>query len=287
MNPRTWGTFARESFIALLSTAILVAPFGCQLDQLSSLLNNNNGSTLGTSSAGIFVNPDVSSSLLVAGRNTKGDAFFVYGKRTAAGGLDPSLVESILVKTADGKESRLTFDAGRPVYFLGPDGSSIKVTYQEIETNHFAVTITVYNAATQETRDFTGEVDLRAAASNVHQAAVAAAAGIKQAIGVDIPVPDDPGVATAKMQSRSIGALLSVLIVVPMVLIVYYAMIVTYELVAICVQAAVDTATQAVQIAITPLFDFASIFTSASFRVEIVPLYDLFLSIPPPPTHDF
>ncbi len=284
---RTFAACAHEALVVALSTAIAIAPFGCQLQGLPFLGNDPNDSAGGEKpTTGLFVNPDVNDPLLIAARNAAGDEFFVYGKRGSNGGIDPAKIESILVKLANGKQSVLAFQNGRPVYFEAPDGTNVKITYTEIETNLFNVSVEVFLATTGETSTYTGQIDLRQIATNLEAAARNAAAAIKQATGVDIAVPNMDDFPTEKTHDRSLGVALSLLFTIPMVALCYGTIVIFSELVALSVAAAIDSATQAVEIAVEPLFDFASIFQETAFQVEIIPLFDLFI-VPAPPIFIF
>jgi len=76
----------REWLVALLALALVIAPFGCQIQSIiDGGSDNTDGNGLDTQTAGLFLNEDTSDPLIVAGRNADGDAFYVYGTRTPAG----------------------------------------------------------------------------------------------------------------------------------------------------------------------------------------------------------
>lgn len=273
---------AHEALVVLLSTALVIAPFGCQLEGLPFQGSSPTGDTGQSQTTGLFVNPDVSDPLLVAARNAAGDEFFIFGQRSASGGIDPAKIESIVVRTADGKEAVLAFESGRPVFFEAPDGTTVKVKYTEIETNYFDVTLTVYLASTGETTTYAGKIDLRQIISNAEEAARNAVAVIKQYTGVEIALPAVDDIPTEKSADRALGFVVKALIILPIAMLLYVSVVALSQVLTLTVAAAIESATEAVEVAIVPLFDFASIFSETAFRVEIRPLFDLFIAPIPP-----
>ncbi len=279
MVERQWPRqLCREWLVALASYALVVAPFGCQFQ--ADLLGGSGDATaapLDAQSAGLFLNQDTASPLLVAGRNTPGDAFFVYGTHNAAGGVGE--VTSILIKTADGQQSYILFESGRPTHLQAADGSYVHVTYDEISTSRLAVTAKVYDAITGTTETRGVNIDLKATAAQVAQT-------VQDLTGQTLTVPSAPAVDTGKLQQRALGPLLSALLVIPMLLMTEVMIVIMGQVMA-AVFAAVTAAMQlAVVAAFAPLFLFAGLLNDVTVRIDMVPLVDIFIELPAPPTLD-
>jgi hypothetical protein len=268
----------REWLVALASYALVVAPFGCQFQ--ADLLSSTGTSTttpLDTASAGLFLNQDTTSPLIVAGRNTPGDAFFVYGTHNAGGGVGE--ITSILIKTTSGQQSYILFESGRPTHLQAVDGSYVHVTYDGISTSRLAVTAKVHDATTGATETHSVDVNLQATAAQVAQT-------IQDLTGQPLAVPIAPAVDSGKLQHRSLGPLLSALVMIPMLL-VTELMIVIMGQVMVAVFAAVTAVMQvAVMAAFAPLFLFAGLMNDVTVRIDMVPLANIFIDLPAPPSLD-
>lgn len=265
---------AREWLVTLLALALVIAPFGCQIQSIiDGGSDNTDGDSLDTHTAGMFLNEDTSDPLMVAGRNAAGDAFYVYGTRAVGGAVGE--VESILIRTAAGQEALIVFELGRPVYLEGPDGSYARITYNEVSLQRLQATVVVYDAVTQTTETAEAEVDLQKTATEV-------AALVESVTGRTLELPTAPA-DTAKLSQRALGPLLQVLLVVPM-LALSQLMIVIMGQMMTAVFAAVTVAFQAAVVAaFWPLFMFAALLGEVTVRVESVPLLDIFIELPPPP----
>jgi len=275
---------AREWLVALSSYAILVAPFGCQLQADlagdptgNSGGNSGGGSSLNTKSAGLFLNEDTSDPLIVAGRNAAGDAFFVYGTRQDDGAVGE--VTSILLKTVAGEESLIAFVLGRPVLLKGPDGSYLKITYDEVSPDRLAATAEIYDASNGTTETTSAEVDLHKTAEQVAQV-------VEQLTGQTLAVPTVPPAGTAKWQARALGPLLSALVVIPMVLLTNLMIVIVGQMMAEIMDAMAEAVQAAVIVACSPLFLFAGLLGEVTVEVDSVPLVDIFIDLPPPPVID-
>ena len=264
----------REWLVALAGYALLVTPFGCQFQ--AGLLGDNT-SGLDTQSAGLFLNQDTSDPLIVAGRNEAGDAFFVYGTRQSNGAVGE--VNSILIQTTAGEKSLIGFELGRPVYLEGPDGSFVRVTYQEVSAERLAASAEIYDAQTGETQTVSADVDLQETAYEVAMA-------VEMLTHQNLPVPTVSLVGSAKTQNRALNPLLQILVVLPMVLLTQ-ALIISMGQVMEAVFQAVTLAFQAAVVAaFSPLFLFANLLGEVSVRVETVPLVNIFIELPAPPVID-
>ena len=157
----SWRAIAREWFWALTCYSLLIAPFGCEL-RTGGSLQDGIGAAL---DYGLFINEDTDDPLLIAARNSNGDAFFVFGTRDANGNLEE--IESISVLTAEGEESFITFELGRPVHIQGPDGSYAHITYTEVSAERLTAGVELYNAATTEKETFQIDIDLEQTAAQI------------------------------------------------------------------------------------------------------------------------
>jgi len=265
---------AREWLVTLLALALVIAPFGCQIQSIiDGGSDNTDGDSLDTHTAGMFLNEDTSDPLMVAGRNAAGDAFYVYGTRAAGGAVGE--VESILIRTAAGQQALMVFELGRPVYLEGPDGSYARITYNEVSLQRLQATVVVYDAVTQTTETAEAEVDLQKTATEV-------AALVESVTGRTLELPTAPA-DTAKLSQRALGPLLQVLLVVPMLALSHLMIVIMGQLMT-AVFAAVTVAFQAAVVAaFWPLFMFAALLGEVTIRVESVPLLDIFIELPPPP----
>jgi len=266
---------AREWLVALVSYALLVAPFGCQFT--TDLGGGGGSDDLTPTSAGLFVNSNVLSPVLVAGRNTAGDAFFVYGTRELGGGIRE--IESIRVRTAGGQESLIVFESGRPVYAEGPDGSYVRITYDEVSAERLTGSAKVYDASTGQTQTFAVNVDLRETAAQVAEA-VASLTGQT----LEVPeLPTDSGKAPAAALRINIDSSLFSLLVAPVVLVVELCVVVMGQVMAAMFVAVAAVTKAAILAAFSPLFLVAALLGEVMVRIEYVPLLDVFVELPEAP----
>ena len=160
----SWSTIGREWFWMLTCYSLVIAPFGCQL--LSGRPDDGLGVGVGPAlETGLFINEDPDDPLLVAGQNAGGDAFFVFGTRDQSGDLEE--IESISVRTADGEESFVVFESGRPVHIQGPDGSYLHISYEEISPERLSANVELYDANTTEKSTYTVDIDLEQTAAEI------------------------------------------------------------------------------------------------------------------------
>lgn len=268
---------AREWLVALSAYALLVAPFGCELQ--SGLINGptGGGNNLNTSSAGLFLNEDTTDPLIVAGRNASGDAFYVFGTRQNNGAVGE--VNSILLKMADGREALIVFELGRPVYLEGPDGSYIKIVYTEVSAQRLTAAVTIYDAGTRTTQTENVEVDLQRTAEQVAQF-------VEELTGQKLDVPVAPPATTAKWEQRALGPLLRALVVIPMIVLTQMLVVIVGQIMAEVFVAVTKAMQVAVVAACAPLFMFAGLLGEVTVEVSAVPLVDIFVELPSPPVID-
>lgn len=266
-------SLAREWLIALSAYALLVAPFGCELQ--SQILNPGGDTTAGgTIDPGLHINEDLSHPLIAAGRAASGDAFYIYGTRQASGSIGE--VQSILIRTADGRESFIVFELGRPTYLQGADGSSITIDYTEVGATRLAATVDVYDAVSGTTETVTTDIDLQKTAQDV-------AATIADLSGLQIDVPVATDVEGLKASARAFGPLMVGLVAASLV-VVSQALIIILGQVMEAVYAAVSYAMQiAVMAAFMPIYWFASLLGEVTVSIGAAPLVDVIIEVPTPP----
>lgn len=274
-------TYRREWLVALSAYALLVAPFGCQVQNL--LLNttdSSDGATgLTTSSSGLFLNSDPNDPLLASGRDVRGDAFFVFGTRDTQGGLAD--IDSILVQSSDGRSSFIAFEQGRPVHAEGPDGSYAHITYEELAATRLLATLELYDAETKEKSQYQIDVDLERTAQQVADL-------VQSVTGQRLTSPAvTAGTSLTKSDGRSVRITifspLFALLVIPLVLAVQLTIIILGQMLA-AVFAVVALVLQATLLAVFfPLFLIGDILNSVLVRIEFIPLLDVFDLLPRPP----
>ncbi len=274
----------REWLVAVLAYALLVAPFGCQWEaELGNLFPDvTDGTTAGDDkpTTGLFLNEGVTDGLVAGARNAQGDAFFIYGTRDDDGAL--AEVDSIVVRTADGDESFITFASGRPIHLEGADGSYVHLSYTLVTDDRVTADVVVYDATRDTTEETTVDIDLAQIRADLLAAANEAATTLANLTGQTVEVPVAPGSDTAKGRDRA--GLLSSLVFVPLVLVGQFTMALMSK-VMVSVFAAVTAAMQAAVIAaFAPLFLFTGMLGEVSVRVESLPLLDIFIELPDPPT---
>lgn len=264
--------WAREWLVALCAYALLIAPVGCQFQDLL-LTGAADPEGLNSASTGLFVNSGSNGTLLLAGRTPGGDEFFVYGDPGANSGV--GRVDAIQV-VHDGSDSYVVFESGWPVYARGPDGSYVSISYAQGD-NPLSAVVTVHDAATgtEETSQVT--VDLGQTVQQV-------AAAIQAATGRAVEVPVAPAGATSKAGQRSLGALLTVVLVATTMAVA----VVILGQVLTGVYALVDAAVKATLLMVFwPVFLVSALFNQLSgaiIEIEFLSFPEVFIDLPGPPT---
>ncbi|MCH7871413.1 MAG: hypothetical protein IID33_06910, partial [Planctomycetes bacterium] len=207
-----------------------------------------------------------------------GDSYFVHGTRNDDGNL--AEIESIFVRQADGGESFITFESGRPVHAQAPDGSFAHVVYDEVGSTRLVATVELFNAADQTREFFNITVDLEQIAADV-------AERVRELTGRLLQVPVVPGDETSKQSRRAAGILATsakfLLFVVPLAGLVTVAVAILGQALNAIFET-IAVVTRSVLMAVfSPLFLIAELLNSTIVRVRFVGLGELFDALPGPP----
>ncbi len=272
---------AREWFRGLVCLSVIIAPMaGCPRDGGSLGGGNNNSDD--TPSSGLFVNENNGDKLMVAAKGSDGSAFFVFGLRGSAGGLQE--VDSILVKTTDDKDAFVTFESGRPVHAQGPDGSYVHISYSNVTPTSLDASIDLKNAADGSVTNYQTTIDLRQALSDLSEQ-------LQERTGISftpVQVLDDGTIETGKTMHRA-GVRVTIIpifaiLIVPLVAVIY-AMVEILAQVVYVLFAVVAAAIQLVLVAIfSPIFLIADLLSETVIRVRFSPLITIFGVLPDEPT---
>ena len=254
--------------------ALLIAPLGCQLQtgtfDLSGLLGSNGSTAAG---AGLFIN-EGDGPLLIAGRADAG-AFFVFGTRDAGG--NPAEIESILVQAADGSESFVAFESGRPVHIQGPDGSYAHIQYDEVSTSRLAATVELFDAAAQSTETYTAQIDLQQTAEQIADL-------VRDATGVELKTTTLRALSGEKSGQRevriTIFSPLFALFVIPLAAVIAATTVILGQVLVLMLEAVVATREVVLLAVFSPLFLIAELFNQAAIRIEFLPLSAVFEVLP-------
>ncbi|MBK9119116.1 MAG: hypothetical protein IPM18_05880 [Phycisphaerales bacterium] len=253
------------AFLGVLTFALTVAPVGCTLEW--PLIPGD-----GRTTVGLFLNTDTAGEPLAAGRVVNGDAFFVYGSRTSAGGIGE--VDAILIRTAAG-QAEIHFEFGRPVRLLAADGSSVRITYAEAEPLRLTASADVFDAVSGSTETFALQIDLTRTAAEV-------AAAIERQTGISIPLPDVSS-GVAKLLDRSQGAALAVLLLVP-IIVLNSVLVTVLGQVLNSMWTVVSTAFRAVLlVAFSPFILFTALLGQVVTNLAQRPLLEIFIELPSRP----
>jgi hypothetical protein len=265
----------REWLIALLSYALVVAPFGCQF-QAEMLAPDNAAQAPGFDSAGMFINEDLASDLMVAGRDASGAAFFVYGTRLADGGIGE--VDAVLVRGAAGAESFLTFEQGRPVHAEGPDGSYLQIEYTDVAPLRLAARVTVFDAGRGDAIVQTVEIDLT-------QTVEQAAATLAQVTGERVPTPTAKGVQVAadsgaKADARALGPVVTLLAALAVVAVGSVTVLTLGQVAGGLADVLGAAFTATMLIALSPVILLTKLIENLRGRAQAAPLIEIFIELP-------
>lgn len=290
---REW--LAAWSAFALFATPLLLT--GCDQVNVGDILDNINlnggnngngnandnggsGSGLNTSTVGLFINNDIDSPLLIAGRAPSGDTYFVFGRRDANG--NPLTIDAFEVQLFGGGRAFMTFDDGWPEYMEGPDGSFVRVDYVTRSQLQIVANVTVFNAQTQ-----TSEV--LPVAFDGFQTAQQIAVLIEQETGVrvDLPVAPTGSPRFEKGDDRSVrirpGTALFIAFVIPLILAIEFSVNVGGQIFTQAYDIATRTIQQALLVVFSPLLLIGNLVGGTVERVEFTPLLEVFIRLPSEP----
>lgn len=287
---RRSGTATLSAYLMLL-TPLLGIP-ACESVNLGDVLGNLNlngssnangngsGGALNERSIGFFVNSDLESDLLVAGRGPSGDEFFLFGPRAPDG--SPTGIETILVRQFNGDESFINFENGYPVYVQGADGSSASVDY--IEQSQFSIlaNVTVRDANTRD-------VDVIPVSFDGLQTAQQIAAQVERATDLNVEVPSTPQApsGTGKPVIREQGRLVTSLFLFAFVLLAVNVVNFNTAILGQVLLDTLDGVAAVLQITVlaifAPFFLIGELLSGSLNRVEFTPLIDIVVEVPSEP----
>lgn len=256
-------------FCALCCYALLIAPFGCQFQSML-LEDPDGGQVLSTSTTGLFVNADTRDPLLVAGRAASRDEFFVYGARTADGGV--AAVSSVILRQADGTRSSIEFASGRPVRLNGPDGSFATVDYTEINERRIAATVSMFDAAGGLVETLDVVIDLERAAEEV-------AALVQSITGARLEAVDAPASLTEKADSRAASVQFA-FVLLPVIGVVAAGVVILGQALLAIWDAIAQTIHNIALVIFSPLILLTNLLNDTIVNVRFVTLRELFDRFP-------
>ena len=271
----------REWIGALGAFSLLWAPLGgCPSSVGGFDLGGSGGNTTTdlTTARGLFLNDNPDQDIVAAARGRNGDAFYAFGSLDTAGDIER--IDALLVRTADGEQSFVTFDDGRPIHAEAADGSYAHVTYEEVSSQQLRATVDFYNAQDQTTTSEIVDIDLEQTVAEI-------AAFVEQQTGESVAtteVVDGTAKSTNRSQVRiTIFNPLFTGIVVPLVALVGAMTILLGQIFA-ALYVTLVAAVQAVVFAVfAPFFLIADLLSQSIVSIRLVPLFDAFVVLPPPP----
>jgi hypothetical protein len=270
MISREWIQFGREFLTIAVATSLFIGPAGCQLQALPSG-GQSTPADLKTLT-GLFINDSADDGLLMAARGETDDQFFVYGTRSAAGGIDE--VEQIVVKTADGGESFVSFESGRPVHAQGPEGSYLHITYDLVELTRLQARVDLFSVDAQSVDSYMVDIDLQRTANEI-------ADRVREVTGMDVPVTTVTGAGTGKTRVTIFSPFFAGFIA-PFVLLINLMTVIIGQIVNF-LQALITAVVYSVLLVVlTPFFAIAELLNDTIINIQLVPLFDVFAVLPPP-----
>jgi hypothetical protein len=118
---------------------------------------------------GLIINSSASSDVLGGIRLRSGDEVYAYGTRMENGNVEE--LTAVTLVDADGNEASMEFVLGRPTRAKAFDGSTVKITYDEVSEKRLAGTVELFFASIDETHSVPFDVDLEAVAAQIRQLA--------------------------------------------------------------------------------------------------------------------
>lgn len=283
MSKREWKSVGREWLSGLLCFSLVIAPIGCQ----PGLIDGNGlpgaggltGTTLDLARAsGLFINETPGDGVIAAARNGAGDAFFVFGALDQDGNI--ARIDTLLFNGADGTESFIRFESGRPVHAQGPDGSYAHIEYKEVSAQRLRASVDLYNAAEKTVDTFPVDIDLEQTAEQI-------AALVSEVTGRALDtttITDDGQIKRGTEQVRItffspfFGGF-----VVPLVAAIGTMTIILGQVLTALVEVVLVTVQAVLLAAFSPLFAIAELLSQTVISIRLVPLFDVFALLPPAP----
>lgn len=267
-RPADWGRVRREWGAFLAGVALVVAMPGCLTVPPADL---DPGQL--DSATGLFVNTELGSPVIAAGRSPSGDSFFVFGRRDARG--NPTEVTAISTISADGDEAGLAFENGWPVYATGDDGRYGRITYSEVTPTSMTATLSLFDADD-------GLIDMFAVSIDLERTLAEVAALVEQVTGRTLDTSALPE-KLDDVQKTGNQQLLIAAVVVPIVLVVVGGTLVIGQILGALFQA-ISLAVRSVLLVIfAPLFLVTGVLGQTGLTPQEFALIQLFGTLPPPP----
>lgn len=263
-------SLAFQLVVALVTPALLIAPFGCQTVTL--LLESAAGDRFGW-----FVNEDKTSTTLFGARSSDESEVFAYGSFDADGNIER--ITDVVVRDADGNESFMSLDDdGRPLHLEAADGSYAHMFYTEITPERLSGTVQLYMASDQSKQDIPFDVDLTESLANI-------LAELEQLTGLDLDAPPNPEARTVAPAGRQVGrnqqTILVPIFLVPFVVMTYATSLIAAAIMRVVLNAVAAAVQLTVLAVFAPFFILAAVTNSILFLpIRTVALLALFSSVP-------
>lgn len=139
-------------FCTMMGVALVIAPFGCET---AVVLDPGNVSL---DKVGFAFNKDASSDLLMSLSGEDGNTVFVFGSRNET---SITSISAVTIRDADGNESFITFESGRPVHVQAADGSYAHITYQNVGLDGLQALVDIYDAVEDTDDQVVIDIDLQ------------------------------------------------------------------------------------------------------------------------------
>jgi hypothetical protein len=137
---------------------------------------------------GLFINSDVSSSLLGGIRLKSGESLSLYGRFNTDGSIQE--LEEVVHEDELGQLTSLQFVSGRPSLALLHDGSRIEITYEQVSSTRLKGLVKLLIGPTGEEFEAPFDVDLELALAQVAQM-------VEDLTGGAVDIDDDSGASAA------------------------------------------------------------------------------------------
>ncbi|MBN1343250.1 MAG: hypothetical protein JXQ73_11255 [Phycisphaerae bacterium] len=197
MDPWRFPRTIRGQWVTtVMIVCLIVAPFGCE----TAFLFGGGTTTPGNNDNpyGLLINTDAASNVLGGIRLADGRSVWVYGTFNDDGSIRE--ITGAGMRNAEGQEAGVLLEDGRPKTARSYDGSTLDFTYDVVSAERLKGHVDVFIAETGDTQTVDFDIDLKAAAADLAQAA-ADLAGLT--ISDEEPPTDQ---ATAKLINEVVSA---------------------------------------------------------------------------------